>query len=107
MPEGELVNVSTVIVFAPDVTVVDVEGRVIAYVAEPLPVTVKVAAAIVPAGEGRVTPPVVVLVGDAPAGRTTVPDVPLDATLPKFISAVFVMAIGVKIVPVAVAVAEL
>ena len=65
----------------------------------------KEAAVTVPtAVEGRVTPPVGVR---TPAGeRTTVPAVPAEtATLPKFMSTVFEMLIGVTMVAVAVAVA--
>ena len=71
----------------------------------PRPVTLNEAAVTVPVTAGRVTPPVFVRV---PAGaRTTVPAmVGLTAMLPKFISTVFVMAIGVITVAEVVAVAE-
>ena len=70
---------------------------------DPEPVTVKAAEDTVPAVAGKVTPPVIVLV---PAGaKTTVPAVPATAKLPKFISTVFEMLIGVTIVADAVAVA--
>jgi hypothetical protein len=53
---------------------------------------------------GRVTPPVS---ERDPAGvKTTVPAVALTATLPKFISTVLLIAIGVTMVADALAVAE-
>jgi len=61
------------------------------------------AAATVPVTAGNVMPPVNVLV---PAGaNTTVPAVPATATLPKFMSTVLVILIGVTMVADAVAVA--
>jgi len=69
-----------------------------------VPSTLKAAAVTVPVVAGRVTPLVLVRV---PAGaNTTVPPVEaLTAILPKLISAVFVIVIGVTTVAVAVAVA--
>jgi hypothetical protein len=62
------------------------------------------AAVTVPVVAGRVTPPVRVRV---PAGVIiTVPAAVLTATLPKFMSTVLLMAIGVTIVADALAVAE-
>jgi hypothetical protein len=96
------VKVLAVIVLAPLVRVRLVDGSVIAYVYTPCPVTVKEAAVTVPAAAGSVTPPVTVRV---PAGASiTVPPVAVcTATLPKFMSTVFVMLIGVTIVAVDVA----
>jgi hypothetical protein len=94
----------SVILFAPEVIVVAKAGRVIAYVKLTWPVTVKAAAVTVPVVAGRVTPPVVLR---AFAGvRITVPSATLDATLPKFISVVFVIVIGETMVAVADAVAD-
>jgi hypothetical protein len=68
------------------------------------PVTAKAAAATVPDTVGSVTPPVS---EREPAGvNTTVPAVALTATLPKFMSTVLLIAIGVTIVADADAVAE-
>jgi hypothetical protein len=102
---GVLVQVSTVIVLLPEVIVVAPIGRVIEKVEVPRPVMVKAAAATVPATAGRVQLPVAVRV--LAGVSTTVPTtVGPDATLPKFISVAFTIAIGVIIVAVAVAVAE-
>ena len=60
------------------------------------PVTVNWAAVTVPVVVGRVTPPVVVLVPSV--ARITVPGVALTATLPKFISVLLAIAMGVIIV---------
>ena len=71
----------------------------------PNPVTVNAAAATVPVTAGRVTPPVFVRV--LAGARTTEPAmVGLTAMLPKFISIVFEIAIGVITVADVVAVAE-
>ena len=68
------------------------------------PVTLNDAAVTVPATAGRVTPPVDVRV---PAvDNKTVPAVALIATLPKLMSAVFAMVIGVTIVAEAALVDE-
>lgn len=67
----------------------------------PSPVTLNEATETVPAVAGSVTPPVDDIV---PAGvKTTVPDVELTATLPKFMSVVLAMAMGLTILAVAVA----
>jgi len=75
------------------------------YVEVPNPVTLNDAAVTVPATAGNVTPPVFERV---PAGTsTTVPAmVGLTAILPKFISTVFEIAIGVITVADVVAVAD-
>ena len=102
--DGVLTKFVTVIVFAPLVIVSAADGSVMAYVYAPYPFTVNAAAVTVPVVAGNVTPPVLVR---APAGvSVAVPAVlACTATLPKFMSVVFVMLIGVTIVPVDVAVA--
>ena len=103
--EGLLVKALAVIVCTPPECVsVTVVGNVIAYVYDPLPVTVKDAAVTVPVVAGKVTPLVRVRV---PAGAsTTVPPVAVcTARLPKLMSAFFAILIGVTTVAVAVAVA--
>jgi hypothetical protein len=77
---------------------------VIEYVAPASPVTVNLAAVMVPPVI-NVTPPVGVRVGAAAAESATVPGVALTVRRPKSISTFFVIAIGVRIVAVAVAVA--
>jgi hypothetical protein len=85
------------------VIVVAVAGRVIPKVNPATPVTVKLAAVTVPTGVGRVHPPVTERV---PAGVIiTVPAVAFTEMLPKFMSTVLAIAIGVIIVAVAEAVA--
>jgi len=82
--------------------IVYVVGNVIENVEVPNPFTVKDAAETVPVTAGSVTPPILLLV---PSGaNTTFPNVVPTAILPKFISTVFVIEIGVMIVadPVAV-----
>jgi hypothetical protein len=101
---GLLVNALTVMLFPPDDTVRGEPGSEIEKVYAEAPVIVNEAAATVPVVAGRVTPPVNVRV---PAGaRMTVPAVAFTATLPKFISTVFEIVIGVTMVADVVAVAE-
>ena len=101
---GVLVNAVTVIVFAPDVIVNGEAGKEIEKVYVGAPVTVNEAAVTVPVTAGSVTPPVIVR---PPAGASiTVPATALTATLPKFISTVLVMLIGMIIVAEEVALAE-
>ena len=100
--EGVLAKELIVIVLTPLVRVRAVPGNVMAYVYSPCPFTVNAAAETVPAVAGSVTLPVRLLV---PSGvNTTVPPAATStATLPKFISTVLVIDIGVTIVAVAVA----
>jgi hypothetical protein len=85
------------------VIVVAAAGSVIPKVNPATPVTVKLAAVTVPTGVGREHPPVTERV---PAGVIiTVPAVAFTEMLPKFMSTVFAIAIGVIIVAVAEAVA--
>lgn len=78
-------------------------GKVMEYVLLLSPLTVN-EAAVGEVAFGFVTPPVAVIV---PAGaNTAVPLEAVTAKLPKFMSAVFEMLMGVMIVAVAVAVAE-
>ena len=106
----ELVQLSAVIVPDTDpVRVYVAVGSVIAKVYPVAPVILKAAAVGDPVLEGgRVAPPVTVRVGvPAAAGRVTTPAAAFKtATVPKFISATCVIAIGVMIVPVATAVAK-
>ena len=82
-----------------------VVGNVMAYVEVPNPLTVKAAAVTVPVTAGSVTPPD--FTRDPLVERATVPaTVGLTAILPKFISTVFEIAIGVITVAEVVAVAE-
>ena len=94
--DGVLVNAVTVIVLAPEVIVKGEAGNEIENVYVGAPVTLKAAAVTVPVTAGSVTPPVRVL---PPAGASiTVPATALTATLPKFISTVFVILIGIIMV---------
>jgi hypothetical protein len=82
-----------------------VDGSVIEYVYVAWPLTVKVAAVTVPAVVGSVTPPVAERT--PPGVMTTVPPLAVwTATLPKFMSNVFEMLMGVTIVAEALAVAD-
>ena len=103
--EGVLAKLVTVMVPDGFPVSVTVPGSVMAYVEVPSPVTLKEAPVTVPVTAGSVTPPVFVRV---PSGvRTTVPGFTgLTAILPKFISTVLVMAIGVIIVADVPAVAD-
>ena len=69
---------------------------------DPVPVTVNAAAETVPAVAGSVTPLVLLRV-PAVASTTVPPEVADTAMLPKLMSAVFAMLIGVIMVAVAVA----
>ena len=105
VPEGLLVKeLAAIVCTPPECVSVTVVGRVISYVYEPLPLTVKDAAVTVPVVAGKVTPLVLVRV---PAGaNTTVPPVAVcTAILPKLMSVFFEILIGVTTVAVAVAVA--
>jgi hypothetical protein len=90
-------------VFVPLETVVTPAGRVMVYTASMLPVTVKLAAAGVPPAI-IVTPPEVVR--ELSVARTQVPGATLPARIPKSISTVFDIAIGVRMVAAAEAVAD-
>jgi hypothetical protein len=84
-------------------TVVAPAGRVIVYIAPAEPVTLKLAAVGVPPAI-IVTPPVTVR--ELSVARTQVPGVMLPASIPKSISTVFDIAIGVRMVAAAEAVAD-
>jgi hypothetical protein len=99
--DGVETKLPTVNVFDPEVSVMLV-GKVMVNVLVPSPETSNCAAAGVP--PGRDTPPVGVAVLSVP--KTTVPAVLLAAIVPKSISTVLVMLIGVTRVAVAVAVAD-
>ena len=108
MLEGELVKLLTVIVPEGPVSVTSAEGRVIAYVADGVPVTVKAAAVTVAVRAGNNEAVTLVYVGTLAGLTTTVPaNVALGITLPKLrLVPAFAIVIGVTIVAVEVAVAE-